>query len=346
MIYSNDDIGFSFELPEGWSKDEHNLTLTFYGPNGGFGKVSEVIQLKIGSILPEFVSADKREGFLAEPGAQVIRGKLGTETNVVVLKRATNSEVSAVRDGIHYTISHSNDPVTFNAINRLCQSAHFPPPHRASDAIERWSDPAKRATAKALPAKTQSSSSDWERQGHVMASTPHKRLLEKLDGGGLDSGEAENALVALGDESLDDLLQSVAEINGRMNGSIRDEFLDPPAEMARLERRIRVMERLRSPMTLKALFDAVADSALAMESCSQMRDIAYERGELGIPMMAEQHIRSAKSLNEAAIKALVAFGKQVVPHARRYMSTSPPAVSRAMRNVISRLEPKWWRFWT
>ena len=51
MIYTND-IGFSFELPKKWRKDAHNLTITFFGPNGGMGKLSEVIQLQIGEHPP------------------------------------------------------------------------------------------------------------------------------------------------------------------------------------------------------------------------------------------------------------------------------------------------------
>jgi hypothetical protein len=45
MYYENKDLGFSFELPDGWRRDTNNLTITFYGPNGGFGVHSEVIQL-------------------------------------------------------------------------------------------------------------------------------------------------------------------------------------------------------------------------------------------------------------------------------------------------------------
>ena len=258
---------------------------------------------------------------------------------MVVLRKPTNSEISAVRDGVHYTITHSNDAVTVAAIDTLCRSARFPSSRQASDAIARMSDPAQQALAKALRAGSadearellnragipsistapgitrhdlgshghtnQNSSIGQELCKEPRASTPQTVLLKKLDGGGNDSREAEDALVAMGDEAIDDLLQSVAEINGRMNGSIREAHLDPVAEMSRLERRVQLMERMRNPMTLKALFDALADSALAVEAYTQKRDAAYEQGDMMIPMMAEMHLESAKSLNKATINALV-----------------------------------------
>ncbi len=54
MEYERKDLGFSFDLPDGWRRDEHNLTLSFYGPNGGADVMSELIQIKIGTILPQY----------------------------------------------------------------------------------------------------------------------------------------------------------------------------------------------------------------------------------------------------------------------------------------------------
>jgi len=70
MRYENKSIGFSFELPEGWRLDERNLILTFFGPNGQIGYASELIQMQIGTILPQYLDSDSREKFLAEPGAE------------------------------------------------------------------------------------------------------------------------------------------------------------------------------------------------------------------------------------------------------------------------------------
>lgn len=168
--------------------------------------------------------------------------------------------------------------------------------------------------------------------------------MKKLDSAGKTSLEAEDELVAMGDEAIDDLLQSVAEINGRLNKIIQDKQLYPLSEMAKLERRVRVMGRMKNPLTLKTLFDALADSAIAVEECSQDRKIAYEQGNMMASTIIEDFIQSAKSLKKATIKALVAFGKPVVPHAQRYLNVSQPPVIRAFKKVISQVEVKWWKF--
>lgn len=92
MRYENQELGLSFELPDGWRRDEHNLTISFHGPKGGRGITSELIQLLIGTILPQYCDPAKREDFLAEPGATVLRTRVGDETNAIVLKRASHTE--------------------------------------------------------------------------------------------------------------------------------------------------------------------------------------------------------------------------------------------------------------
>lgn len=126
MIYFDNKTGISFHLPNGWHKDEHNLILTFYGADGGLGKNYQIIQLKIGSILSQYISQKNREIYLSEPEAQVLQGKVGNEKNVVILKRTNESEISVVRDGIHYIICHSNDNETLTAIDTLCNTFLFP----------------------------------------------------------------------------------------------------------------------------------------------------------------------------------------------------------------------------
>jgi hypothetical protein len=125
MHYERED-GFSFDLPDGWRRDEHNLMLTFYGPSGDPGHNSEVIQIMIGDILPRYFSPAAREQFLAEPGAETLRSRVGDEDNVVVLKKSRESEISVVRDGIQYTISHGHDAITDAAIELLKATAQFP----------------------------------------------------------------------------------------------------------------------------------------------------------------------------------------------------------------------------
>jgi len=152
MHYENNELGFSFNLPDDWRGDEGNLTLTFFGPNGRIGCTSEVIQLKIGAILSQYHSPESREIFLAEPGAQVSRRKIGDEANVVVLKRKSNCEISAVRDGVHYNFTYSNDATTLKAIDLLCESAQFPNAEQARAANQNWSNPRRQAMNKALRA--------------------------------------------------------------------------------------------------------------------------------------------------------------------------------------------------
>ena len=62
---------------------------------------------------------------MAEPGAEVFRSELGDESNVVVLKKPTDTEITAVHDGVHYTIAHSNDERTQKAVERLKNHSNF-----------------------------------------------------------------------------------------------------------------------------------------------------------------------------------------------------------------------------
>lgn len=150
MRYENMQLGFSFELPEGWRKDDGNLTLSFFGPQGRVGSTTEVIQLKIGTILPQYHKPESREIFLAEPGAEVFRKNIGDESNVVFLDRKNNGEISAVRDNIHYNFTYAKDTLTLAAIDKMCSSAKFGTPQQAKDAIANWSNPKKQAISKAI----------------------------------------------------------------------------------------------------------------------------------------------------------------------------------------------------
>ncbi|HID20141.1 MAG TPA: hypothetical protein EYP28_04290 [Methanophagales archaeon] len=153
MHYEHKEFGFSFNLPDGWRYDEGNIAaVTFYGPNGGIGCTSELIQIRIGTIKPQYFDPDRREKFLAEPGAEVLRSRVGDETNVVVMRKANDSEISVVRDGIHYVICHFNDPATKKAIEELKQSFRFPSREKAAAAIQSWADPRKQAIVKVLRA--------------------------------------------------------------------------------------------------------------------------------------------------------------------------------------------------
>lgn len=69
--------GFSFELPDGWRRDEHILPVTFFGPAGRVGSAEQTIQLQIGGILAQYHSPESREKFLSEPDATVHRTVVG-----------------------------------------------------------------------------------------------------------------------------------------------------------------------------------------------------------------------------------------------------------------------------
>lgn len=153
MRYDHKELGFFFELPDGWRRDEHNLNISFHGPNGAMGRTSEVIQLQIGSILPKYEDAQSREKFLAEPGATVSRTRVGNEVNAVVLRKARNSEISVVRAGVHYTISHSHDSATEAAIACLKRTARFGSSASAESSIRTWSDPKNQNVARMLHGK-------------------------------------------------------------------------------------------------------------------------------------------------------------------------------------------------
>ena len=153
MHYEREDLGFSFDLPDGWRRDNHSLTLTFHGPKDSPGIMSDLVQLKFAAILPQYVTPSSREQFLAEPGAQVSRTRVGDEENAVVLRRAKDSELSVVRDGVQYTILHFHDPASEAAVECLKRTARFPTPMQARSALRSWSDPTYQALNRMLQGK-------------------------------------------------------------------------------------------------------------------------------------------------------------------------------------------------
>ncbi len=155
MRYVDKSLGFSFELPEGWRHDEHNLTLTFLGPKGRVGQAFELIQMRIGTIQPPYLEAEKREEFLKEPGAVVFRSEVGSETNVVVLEKHSDTEISVVHDGVHYIIAHSNDETTKLAAKKLKTTFNFPSAAEASTIIQRSNNPQKQAILPVLNGSTE-----------------------------------------------------------------------------------------------------------------------------------------------------------------------------------------------
>jgi hypothetical protein len=68
----------------------------------------------------------------------------------VVLKKASDTEISAVHDGVQYIIAHSNDAATQKAVERLKASFRFPSVEEAVAAIQCSNDPQKQAILRAL----------------------------------------------------------------------------------------------------------------------------------------------------------------------------------------------------
>jgi len=153
MIYKDSSLGFSFELPEGWKRDKHNLVLTFIGPNWCIGHMAELIQIQIGTILPQYHDPESRKQFMAEPNGHVSCSKLGKETNVVTLKKLRDTEITAVHDGVQYSIAHTNDSKTLKAIEKLKDTFEFPSIEEALDAIRLSSNPQKQAIMRVLKSR-------------------------------------------------------------------------------------------------------------------------------------------------------------------------------------------------
>jgi hypothetical protein len=439
MRYKIDSVEFSFDLPAGWRRDQFIRPITFFGPNGGLGKNSEIIQLKIGGINPKYVEPAARETFLAEPSAEVFRTEAGGEKNAIVLKTPTHGEISVVRDGMHYQFSHSNDAKTMAAIDLIRSSAQFPIGNQAAAVskeittadtsylgkyfeneascaicerhmiklqeakgrviITREEDHSNIGTAeeckecgrrycdRCYPSRpkndclcgkgrdivethggvtyrgsmrlvkvqytnhqTQAGSSDKVvKQSTQFESPPPfdgmnetKQLLIALDSTGYKpSLKQEAAIVALGDTAIDDILESIYLINGKMNSSIRVDNLDPIAEMKALEKRIRILGTLKRPVAIKAIFDALADSAIAASEFRRKANIIPPM----MSMLAHQHKMAAESLVNTAIDALASYGEAIIPPARRYLDQVSPPVQKALRKVLARVERKWWQFW-
>lgn len=146
MHFRREDFGFSFDLPDGWTRKDGLMgTSNFYGPNGRVNGHSEMISILIGVIDPIYSSPEKREQMLlAQLGGSVVtthRDRVGNEDNVLVLSKPTLRRISVVRDGIHYIISHSLDGPTEAAIEGLKQSARFQPRKRAQAVAGTFPDP-------------------------------------------------------------------------------------------------------------------------------------------------------------------------------------------------------------
>jgi len=150
MRYLDDDLNFSFQLPEGWRKQEHTLIRTF--TSGGCH-----LYIQVGDLAsPEFADADERGRYLMEPGCTCIRNRqLGDEENTVIVDHQSRGDgvISAYRDGLLYSVSYDplSDPSLRNAIELVLSSFRFPSPEKSQAAMrDAYADPANVALSEML----------------------------------------------------------------------------------------------------------------------------------------------------------------------------------------------------
>lgn len=139
----------------------------------------------------------------------------------------------------------------------------------------------------------------------------------------------EDEIVQYGERSLDALLASVNDCNRRITAAcLAQDWKAAIAGMQALERRIRVLGRIKSPRAVPALLDALADSAGAAELT-------------GLPT-----VPAARSLCQTAADALVNIGETTIPYLKDNINDRRLPVRKAVRSVLSRIHPKkWWQFW-
>jgi hypothetical protein len=236
MHYEDKSLGFSFDLPEGWRHDEHNLTLTFFGPNGRIGYPFELIQMQIGTILPRYLDPESREKFLAEPGAEVLRSRLGNERNVVVLRKASETEISAVHDGVQYTIAHSNDKATKEAVERLKESFGFPSVEEAVAAIQRSNDPQKHAILRALRSGSPGQARRVLREAGAASSDKRSEAPERADSIGQGGYFIATEVCAMLESRPEALIECLAGLKNAQDGQSRLGAGDPRGALPVLRR--------------------------------------------------------------------------------------------------------------
>jgi hypothetical protein len=152
MDYTDPTLGYAFRLPATWRVDRTVNPLTFFGPEGRIGAMTQLVQIRTGGIGSQYVDPANRETFMAEPGATVRRGVLGPESNVVVCEWADHTEISAVRDGIQYSIVHPHDAETRAAIQCLCDTFRFPSQDRAVNVLLKSANPSAQTMSAVLNA--------------------------------------------------------------------------------------------------------------------------------------------------------------------------------------------------
>ncbi len=152
MKYRDPDLGYSFDLPEGWQQDTQSLFPSFR-------RDAARIQVRVGDAAdPKFADSKERERFLMEPGCVCIKDRaLGGEPNTVIVDHETRGDgvISTYRDGFLYSISYDNlgQQEVRLAIAAILGSFQFPSPAQAQEAMRAvHASPAGRALSAVLHA--------------------------------------------------------------------------------------------------------------------------------------------------------------------------------------------------
>jgi hypothetical protein len=395
MKFDFTELGFTFELPEGWHRSEHMINPSFIGT---IFLVSDrgLILLMPGEVKDELVDNEARKKALRQEfqaqGATNLHFSskpvyLGDEGNVVYAefdlgpKRAC--AISAVHGGFLVEIRFDGDlrdPNYKAVVQQLMSSFEFVTPSKpirfvpmeearlpsplhdgltaqspeeAREMLTKCGSPPLVQGPGYTIHKLKSESDIGEPQHDYQMPTKAKKIsvqkvseLDKLldNPNKEDRRRAEDQLVALLEEAVDQLLDSIDRINRLLLQ--RD---NPEANMAALERRIRILEKIGSPRAVKAIIDAVADSAGTVEVLRQQINETYDHPDPfyrhDILLLASGRQVVAESLRDSAVNALAAIGKPALPLIHSSISKASRPAQKALRRAASRIQKKWWQFW-
>jgi HEAT repeat protein len=169
-------------------------------------------------------------------------------------------------------------------------------------------------------------------------------LIEQLDGSSNKFKEAERNLISLGDAAIDSLLRSVDNINKNLL-----QGKDPERNMRKLEIRITILGKIGKTRAVKAILDALADSAGTISVLQRDINNSYDNPNPSFRhnmlLMTSERKNAAKSLNEAAIQALASIGDPALLYIEKYISSSSPEVQKSLKRARSKITKKPWQFW-
>jgi hypothetical protein len=132
-----------------------------------------------------------------------------------------------------------------------------------------------------------------------------------------DASKVEDELVSMGRPIVQQLLNSVTDVNrGIILAAMTGRLGEAALAMRAIARRINVLGRIASPTAIPALLDALADSAMVADN----------------PSFPE-----AKSVLKSAGDALVKLGDAATPHLHEHLDDRREPVRMAVTTVLRRL---------